>query len=60
MSSKVTKQTAKYVDDAPRHQCQTCTMFETPHGCSTVEGKIDPRGHCKYYAPAHKLKSIIK
>lgn len=46
---KATKKEAEYETFAVKEQCQDCSMFITPDGCTAVEGKIDPEGHCKYW-----------
>jgi hypothetical protein len=49
-----TKKEAEYVDYADEERCEHCTMFGHPDSCTLVLGKIDPKGHCKFYAPKQK------
>jgi hypothetical protein len=48
--AKVTKGYAQYRDKPKGDaQCDRCTMFRAPHGCTTVRGRIQPYGWCKYF-----------
>jgi len=47
---KVAKTTAKYqVEPKGKEKCSSCTMWRSPHGCSSVKGYISPDGWCSYY-----------
>lgn len=30
-------------------QCSLCTMFRAPESCTLVDGKISPKGWCRYF-----------
>jgi hypothetical protein len=32
-----------------RERCGRCLHFRAPHGCEIVEGRISPRGWCRYF-----------
>jgi len=37
------------------HRCKNCTMFRGPHGCTDVQGNINPEGVCDiFYAKRSK------
>ena len=43
-----------------KDRCATCSMYQPPMSCSSVEGKISPQGWCTYYKPAKaSLKEAI-
>lgn len=35
-------------------ECDNCLHFVPPSSCKMVEGKINPKGWCKLYAPKPK------
>lgn len=48
--AKVAKPAALYRDHPKgADHCALCTMFRPPSGCTTVAGRILPRGWCKYF-----------
>lgn len=49
---KATKAEAEYEKGTPHKHCGLCTMFEPPHGCSAVEGKIEAYDVCKFFKRA--------
>lgn len=50
---KAAKSTAGYEDRAKgQSHCHDCVHFEGPHGCSLVEGPINPMGVCNYFLHA--------
>ncbi len=50
---KVAKSTAGYEERAKgQSHCHDCVHFEGPHGCSLVEGPINPMGVCNYFLHA--------
>lgn len=54
--AKVSKIEARYVDGpVEQRPCKACSMFRAPGSCTKVEGDIDPRGHCKFWAPASQM-----
>jgi hypothetical protein len=54
MAHKHEKDEVDYVGHAvDGHTCRTCTMFRSPRGCTDVEGKISPDGHCEIFADAY-------
>ena len=47
--TKATKAEAGYRDNPNRKErCAVCSMFESPHGCSDVAGRISPNGWCTW------------
>lgn len=49
------KEYAEY-RDRPKgsQQCSGCSMFRAPQACTLVEGKISPRGWCRYWEKKEK------
>ncbi|HEV8441729.1 MAG TPA: high-potential iron-sulfur protein [Methylomirabilota bacterium] len=35
-------------------ECDNCLQFQPPNACKLVDGKINPKGWCKLYAPKPK------
>ncbi len=49
---KAEKSTAGYHERSrSASHCHDCVHFEAPHGCSLVEGSINPLGVCNYFLP---------
>lgn len=48
-AEKATKTQADYRGGNDQKHCAICTMFQPPHGCSSVRGQISPRGLCNYF-----------
>ena len=49
-NEKISKREADYRKaDIPEERCRLCSMFEEPHGCTYVEGKINPEYVCDYF-----------
>lgn len=49
--AKMTEQAAAYVDISKTdQQCSNCALFIEPSSCRLVDGKISPKGYCKFYA----------
>lgn len=49
-STKSTKDAAEYIEPSLTwRKCRICTMFEPPASCSSVLGRISPRGYCRYF-----------
>jgi len=48
---KVSQAEAKY-QNMPKGQqrCEICLQFEPPHTCKIVQGQINPKGWCQYFA----------
>jgi hypothetical protein len=48
---KIDKQAAKY-QNSPKGQqrCEICLQFRPPAQCAIVQGAINPRGWCQYFA----------
>ena len=56
-TEKATKVEAKYQDFPHKgKQCDDCTMWRPPHGCTAVKGKIRASGWCKWWEKASKKK----
>ncbi len=48
--AKMTEQAAAYVDVSKTdQQCSNCSLFIEPSSCRLVDGKISPKGYCKFY-----------
>ena len=58
--SKVSKNAANYTPYSATNKCRDCTMFQRtpdqPNSCITVEGSINPSGHCKYFERKNEAK----
>lgn len=48
-TKKATKEQARYRDLSLANNCEKCTMFVPPDGCTAVEGEISPVGTCQYF-----------
>ena len=48
---KVPQSEAKY-QNSPKGQqrCEICLQFEPPHTCKIVQGQINPKGWCQFFA----------
>jgi len=47
---KVSKQQAQYQNHPKGAQrCDKCSMFRAPHGCTKVEGYIEPQGWSRFF-----------
>ena len=48
---KVSKSEAKY-ENEPRGQqrCEICVNFQPPSSCRFVDGQINPKGWCEFFA----------
>lgn len=48
---KIPQAEAKY-QNMPKGQqrCEICLQFEPPHTCKIVQGQINPKGWCQYFA----------
>ena len=48
--NKASKKEAKY-QDYPKgdEKCGNCSMWRPPNGCTSVKGKISPKGWCKWW-----------
>lgn len=51
MTKKATKAEADYQTEPnfDGRRCGFCSMWRSPGTCTAVEGRISPRGYCKYY-----------
>jgi hypothetical protein len=48
---KVSQANAKYQDQPKGQQrCEICLQFQPPNACRIVEGSINPKGWCQYFA----------
>lgn len=47
--AKASKKTANYRAGTKSRHCGICTMFVAPHGCTAVNGRIDPDDLCDYF-----------
>lgn len=56
---KVSQKSVNYREGNAARSCASCTMFQAPHSCTHVAGKIDPGGLCDDYA-AKELKEYKK
>ena len=49
---RVTKGSVNYREaESPTERCDTCDMFNAPHGCDLVKGWISPDGVCDRWIP---------
>ena len=53
---KFTKQQVAYIPFSPPpvfwdYKCKKCKFWKEPDSCTTVEGKISPRGYCVIWLP---------
>jgi len=47
---RIAKASADYMDHAKgTNHCGDYVHFNAPHGCSVVEGRINPAGVCNYF-----------
>jgi len=45
--AKVPQKTVKYQDTPKGDQaCESCSLFEAPSSCKTVDGTVSPKGWC--------------
>lgn len=50
VDKKLSKEDANYHDKSiDLMKCKGCMMFNPPHGCDLVIGKINPEGWCEHY-----------
>src|SRR5260221_103337 len=46
---KSSKAEANYRPGHGTDRCRNCTMFQPPHGCTSVKGKIDAAALCDFF-----------
>ena len=60
MSRKVSKDEADYqAEPKDGRRCGYCSMWRTPGTCTAVEGRISPKGWCRYYKRRAKTPETI-
>jgi len=49
-AAKMSQQSVAY-QDSPKgdQQCNNCSLFQAPSGCTLVDGNISPTGWCKFW-----------
>jgi len=49
-AAKMSQQSVAY-QDSPKgdQQCNNCSLFQAPNGCTLVDGNISPTGWCKFW-----------
>jgi hypothetical protein len=54
--AKVPQKTVKYQDTPKGEQaCESCSLFEAPSSCKTVDGTVSPKGWCMVNAKETRL-----
>ena len=48
-AGKTSKTEADYREGHKNFNCGECTMFQSPSGCTLVQGKISPNDVCDYF-----------
>jgi len=52
--AKVSQAAVAYQDKPKGDQnCATCSLFEPPSSCKTVDGTVSPDGWCRIWAKKH-------
>jgi hypothetical protein len=57
--AKISKAEADYMDTSTRKHCEDCSMFRKPNDCTLVLGRIEPKGHCRYWKAKSKLPTTV-
>jgi hypothetical protein len=50
-AAKMSQKSVDYQDTPKNDQdCSNCSLFQEPNSCTIVDGEINPKGWCKFWA----------